>query len=423
MRKNVLAILVSLALLAPLARGQGLESSPLRQDQFTLSQALGSLSHGFAFNQPAQTEKGLRHLHDLSIRYASLSEYLPNLTPRSLPAHAGGVDELAITPGGTRLVSKGRDNNIKVWDLATGSLLKTIPAPPVYCGLSPDGERYVTEHQSRTSPRIRIWNVLSGQMEQTLEPGFRENLDHPRTVFSRDGRTMMILGLSNIDWIYLACIWNLESEQNVNIFATGRPVYTAAQFSPDGSAVAIGNTDGNICVRTLPTGHYRHNFLDGKMEISALAFLPDSSHLVSGSDTGAIKLWNLASGRLDRSLEGHQGRVTALQPFSDSARFLSGGADGLMVIWDLASSSKFILGKHHDAVTSITLASDNRTMASGGAEGSIKIWQLPVMGKNTITRAGFESAVPDFLAALSARNLDEFKRAFIKGHNLLQRKE
>ena len=56
----------------------------------------------------------------------------PSLTPpggallRTLEGHAGRVHGVALTPDGQRAVSASNDRTLKVWDLATGAVLRTL---------------------------------------------------------------------------------------------------------------------------------------------------------------------------------------------------------------------------------------------------------------------------------------------------------
>jgi len=43
-----------------------------------------------------------------------------------LPRHDGAVRALAVTPDGSRLVTGGDDHTIRIWNLASGRLERTL---------------------------------------------------------------------------------------------------------------------------------------------------------------------------------------------------------------------------------------------------------------------------------------------------------
>ena len=45
-----------------------------------------------------------------------------------MPAHAGGVDALAVSPDGQWLASGGRDRMIRLWQLDSGREMAAAPA-------------------------------------------------------------------------------------------------------------------------------------------------------------------------------------------------------------------------------------------------------------------------------------------------------
>jgi WD40 repeat protein len=61
---------------------------------------------------------------------------------RSLEGHTGSVNAMVVTPDGEHIVSASLDKTLKVWDLANGTLLTTFAAdyPLLCCGVSSAGQ-------------------------------------------------------------------------------------------------------------------------------------------------------------------------------------------------------------------------------------------------------------------------------------------
>ena len=62
---------------------------------------------------------------------------------RSLTGHAEAVHAVAFSPDGSRLSSASSDRTLRIWDVASGECVLTVPAPEaVYAtDWSPDGSR------------------------------------------------------------------------------------------------------------------------------------------------------------------------------------------------------------------------------------------------------------------------------------------
>lgn len=93
----------------------------------------------------------------------------------TLAGHANGVRSVAITADGGTLVSGGGDNAVKMWDLATGAPVRTLPVPgrgdAGHTGgvrsvaISPDGGTVASGSADKT---IKLWNLSTGALVRTL---------------------------------------------------------------------------------------------------------------------------------------------------------------------------------------------------------------------------------------------------------------
>jgi WD40 repeat protein len=99
---------------------------------------------------------------DNTVRVWDLATGAPLGEP--LTAHSGSVLSVAVTPDGTRVVSGGWDNTIRVWDLATGAPLGeplTGHTGRVYSVVvTPDGSRIVSGGYDGT---VRVWDLATGE--------------------------------------------------------------------------------------------------------------------------------------------------------------------------------------------------------------------------------------------------------------------
>ncbi|MGI5163649.1 WD40 repeat domain-containing serine/threonine protein kinase [Spirillospora sp. CA-253888] len=108
-----------------------------------------------------------------------------------LTGHAESVTGVAFSPDGKRLVSGSADKTLRIWDLASRRLLRTIKtgeASAKDVRFNRDGSAVMAACADRT---VRVWNAATGALTSTL-------VGHPQSVsrlaLSPDGRTLAAVG-------------------------------------------------------------------------------------------------------------------------------------------------------------------------------------------------------------------------------------
>jgi WD40 repeat protein len=121
---------------------------------------------------------------------------------------------------------------------------------------------------------------------------------------------------------------------------------TAAEISRDGKLVAVGDMDGGVVLRKVPSlqidtvlAQPVHGSLDNST--GDVTFSPDGKLLASVDDNAAVTLWDVASRRRVATLHGDPGQrrtasVYALV-FGHDGRSLALGATRTITVWDVAS--------------------------------------------------------------------------------------
>ena len=81
----------------------------------------------------------------------------------TLKGHAGFVLSEAFSPDGKQLASVGGDGTAKIWDPATGQVVRTLKGHTSFVtgvAFSPDGKRLATASNDRT---VKLWDAVTGQ--------------------------------------------------------------------------------------------------------------------------------------------------------------------------------------------------------------------------------------------------------------------
>jgi WD domain, G-beta repeat len=123
------------------------------------------------------------------------------------------VNSVAFSPDSRSVLSGHSDGTIKLWDVATGKLLRTFLGPPAIVhsvAFSPDGRTMLSGSWDNT---LKLWDVATGQLLRTLQ-GHSDWVNS--VAFSPDGRTA--LSGSNDTSIIL---WSVSSgESRLRLLAT-----------------------------------------------------------------------------------------------------------------------------------------------------------------------------------------------------------
>ncbi|KDQ11677.1 hypothetical protein BOTBODRAFT_189671 [Botryobasidium botryosum FD-172 SS1] len=238
------------------------------------------------------------------------------------------VYSIAFSPDGLRIASGSFDEQIRIWDVATGAALLAPfrgHGDVIYSvAFSPNGSRIVSASADRT---IRVWDVNTG------------------------------------------------AEVFAPLQGHGGAVLCAA-FSPDGSTIVSGSSDRTIRLWDAPTGAARFKPMQGHDDVVySTAFSPDGSRIVSASADKTIRVWDVGNHVELLVLRGHTEGVLSAVFSPDGARVVSGSFDETVRVWDsMAGNAIFTLKGHEHAVWSAAFSPDGTRVVSGSLDKSIRIW-------------------------------------------------
>jgi WD40 repeat protein len=231
-----------------------------------------------------------------------------NPVPESLPraelvlqtGHTGSVNALALSPDGRFLVSGSEDVTLKIWDTATGNVLRTLSGHDqavLAAAISPDGRLIASGSADQT---VRVWNVVTGQSTRVAT----HTSPVKNVVFSDDGRRLTSLGNDEVKVSDVASGKELTSvrsgpdSDSKGMAAAGAMDQVATALSPNGKLAALGGGftyrngvmgfGGGLRTRPLrvidvATGREVESFkLAGNLSSPTdLSFSPDSRVLVA----------------------------------------------------------------------------------------------------------------------------------------------
>jgi WD40 repeat protein len=164
---------------------------------------------------------------------------------RTFQGHGAGVFCVDFAPDGRNIASGSWDKTIKLWDVQSGGLLKTL-----------------TGHKS------------------TIES----------LAFSPDGDYIAACEY----WDNKVTVWDVKAAQPVVKKELNCALCVA--FSPTGDYVASGDAYGQVHILNVKNGEWVKKFRSHKgflgfVRINAVAFSPDGKHVVVGADNESVNVF------------------------------------------------------------------------------------------------------------------------------------
>ena len=297
---------------------------------------------------------------------------------QTLRGHTQGLNSVAFSPDGRRIVTGSWDKTAKVWDAGTGREIFTLAGHTntVYrVAYSPEGKRIVTGSWDKTA---KVWDATTGRLLFTLA-------GHTNPIcgvaYSPDGKRILTasgpISQTNTSAPQQgeAKVWDAETGAEIFTFASHPWGLLGVAYSPDGGRIVTGSWN-KAKVWDARTGR---EILSLGGEIGPVAYSPDGKRLLTGGTIA--KLWDAETGREIFSLKWQ--RREALQPnqvmsvaYSPDGRHLvTGGYDKTVKVWDAESGREvFSLRGHSAAVMGVAYSPDGRRIVTGSWDTTAKMW-------------------------------------------------
>jgi WD40 repeat protein len=284
-------------------------------------------------------------------------------------SHDGWIRSFAVSVDGSLLATCSTYpvwGKAHLWNLKTGERLHTWSIDRLKTGMSIRGVTLGGDGSSviaaMSDGSLRRWDVSTGeecpiarakrkQEGEPAPPKRADGNDLERPVFSRDGRSVALIGRGPSHVVDLAS-GDLR-------FKAPAPMSRSSEFAPDGRSLAFARQGRGKEIRladgmirgdstTAPstivwldasTGHVRREIEIPESRVECLAFSPDGRAIAAGTsfhwERGIIRIYRLRDKQEVQAIETPCPWMQGLAFTPDGKRIIAGLSDTSIVIWDV----------------------------------------------------------------------------------------
>ena len=287
---------------------------------------------------------------------------------KTLQRHIDHIKGVSFSPDGQKLASVSSKKSIHLWEVETGLFLEKITLRGhtdhvITASFSPDWQTLATV--SGIGPgddyAIHLWDVTTGTHLKTL----RHTYPFWSVSFSPDGQTLASANGIWDDEEYTIHLWDVETGQHLQTFR-GHESFHSVLFSPDGRTITGASDDKNIYLWNVATGQHLKTLQGHTARIMSVSFSPDGQTLASADDHGTIYLWDAKTWRRLHRLPNVVSDAQTIS-FSPDGQAFAHVSYGHILLWRISAPSP---GSNADQVYNNAIRAVMWIVNPGIGEGS-----------------------------------------------------
>ncbi|KAF6816796.1 WD domain-containing protein [Colletotrichum sojae] len=259
--------------------------------------------------------------------------------PRPRPAHTSGTTRLAYTPSGTRLVTVGSNNTIRLYRTHhDGEPYNIDECPEQNCAVAPSDDFFVVGSEDGT---VSVYSVENTSFERFIT---RTSLPVRDLSLSSDAKWCAVAS----DELTVKVVDTQDNSRVRTLKEHGRPTKHLA-FDPKGGLLALACTDGVIYVYSMTSDQPELirkvdgviGPLESDSESSAkIAWHPDGRAFAVPTPMHDVQVVSKNDWEKQRTFaNGHLGDITALAWSPNGAMLATAGKDNKLLIWETKTQS------------------------------------------------------------------------------------
>jgi len=205
---------------------------------------------------------------------------------------AAGIAEWGQQPSG-----RGQSGGVQFWDMEHGTLKRSLSddKPTTFVRYSSDG-KYLAS--APNGGPVKVWDAATGELVRIFPYGGKFD-------FSPDGRLIACMAsqpmlgdtADDVRKRYDVQIYELKTGKLMKTLVsdghTKESYVLWIEFSPDGGLVAVANWDGTVKLWDVATGELKKTITEHEAGVGTCVFAPNGHTLATGSEDKILRLWNV----------------------------------------------------------------------------------------------------------------------------------
>jgi WD40 repeat protein/serine/threonine protein kinase len=268
-------------------------------------------------------------------------------------------------PSGGQLLTRGQsDNQIKLWDVASGLETRAKQVHQLSDADFPLDDKHVLVMAADT---VVYNDVETGQAESYGKTSQRvtdaKMLDEGRRVIVAYADGSIVVYSRPEGKELFRAPHKLKSE----------PVH---EFSADGKLVC-GIEKTTLKVWDVETGDIKFEITGHVMKIQDAKFSPDGRLIAVADGSGAVSITEVATGRRLQMIRAHESSATVVEFSRDSRRLATGSQDHTARIFDVSNGDQLLIVRgHSQQITDLDFHPDGTRLVTASGDGSVRIWDI-----------------------------------------------
>lgn len=288
------------------------------------------------------------------------------------------IGQVSFSVDSTQLIGIGSDRAVRIWEVASGNLLRTVTWDKQYrfgATVSPQG--YILAAGGGPDKVIKLWDLNSGAVAQQL-PVLPEEM-RGGSRFSSDGKFLATTYQGD-----QVRVWEIPSGKLRFTAKNGIGGTAAFAFSPNNNLLAGATNDTNIQVWRVRDGQLIRVIDELPLLTRAMQFTPTGAFLISAGVDQRVYFWDAQTWKRARQFEErHPESILSMDLSADGRLLVTGGLDvtdddnpAHLVLWDVESGKPLNRVRLPHALPSVAFSPDGRWIAAANRRNNVLLWRL-----------------------------------------------
>jgi WD40 repeat protein len=281
--------------------------------------------------------------------------------------HGDTVYHAVYSAAGTRLITAGGDGAVKIWDAASGALLRELrrdgkPLRYYAAAISPDGRLIAAIDMAGAA--TNVWDAASGAPLAELRS---DAWGFPSIAFSATGRWLATSGGDDVR-VFDTGTWS-------QALTIAGPHIRTLSFDPTGPRLATGSARGDASIWEIPSRTRIHHLREIGDPVNAIAFSPDGRLVAVGGGRGAVQVFRATTGAFQSQLHAMPGKILAVEFDPASRLVVAAGDRGEVVVADaVLGMPETVLGGARGVVMAAHFDPTSRRVVAASGDGTARVW-------------------------------------------------